>query len=69
MSDFDDSNVIKPTPGRVKCLGGCDKLFDSIDRFTNRVCPKCAKKLAKERFPKRYSSHFGDDTGSGEGDG
>jgi hypothetical protein len=35
--------------GKVRCLGGCNKLFLSPDRLRIRVCPYC-KKVQREGF-------------------
>lgn len=45
-------------PGKVKCLGGCDKMFNSVDKATNRICPECSKRINKERAPRIMPSQI-----------
>lgn len=47
--------IRKLNPGKVKCLG-CDKLFNSIDKSTNRICPECTRRNNKERLPRMAPS-------------
>lgn len=43
----------KKTDGEmVTCLGGCNKLFLSRDKRTNRICPFCARKLRDVSEPR-----------------
>ena len=51
-------------PGNVRCLGGCDKLFYSVDKATNRICPECTKRNNKERVPRVISSQISTDGGT-----
>ncbi len=46
----------KPKPGLVMCLGFCDKKFNSKDVFTNRICPSCTKKMARESSTHAYGT-------------
>lgn len=41
--------LYQPAPGWVRCLGpGCSREFCSRDKRTNRLCPVCTRRLAKE---------------------
>ena len=45
------NTVMKPRPGDqaglVRCLGGCDKHFNSPDRCRIRICPSCRNNRKK----------------------
>ncbi len=51
-------------PGPARCLGGCDKTFNSVDKTTNRICPGCTKRITKERIPRIISNTVITDSGS-----
>lgn len=59
----DDMAVEPSQPGKVRCLGGCGREFNSPDRVRVRICPRCKGRRRDEYSPRVYRDRRDQDDG------